>query len=348
MVERSRLPARTFKVCNYRMLFKACFRLHIMSIIDQNLFLDHEIPEGGSPLVSVVVPTFKRPDLLAELLSVLIPQMRHLPVEVLVVDNCACASALETMFGYRTRGLRYVHERRAGVVHARNRGIVEAQGDYVLFLDDDQVPAPGWLNAFVSQARAGVVAAFGRITARYCTDPEPGVAKVLDTMFTRDFDIWPGADLTGQHPVLGCGNSMFRKDVCLTDPETFRADFNHHGGEDSALIRDLVQQSIPLNWVPDACVEEVVPDGRQTLRFLKARRFNQGRLRSTLNFERGVISGVGWMCVGIVQSAGYATLNLVAKLVRSPRAAEFAIQQHGGLGKMLWWCKPAYLNSYAG
>jgi len=45
--------------------------------------------------------------------------------------------------------VRYVHEPSTGVVHARNRGVREAGGEYLIFLDDDEVPAAGWLNAFL-------------------------------------------------------------------------------------------------------------------------------------------------------------------------------------------------------
>ncbi len=86
--------------------------------------------------------------MLEELLEALAPQLSARPVEAILVDNCPDASARAMASAFAPL-VRYVHEPSTGVVHARNRGVREAGGEYLIFLDDDEVPAAGWLNAFL-------------------------------------------------------------------------------------------------------------------------------------------------------------------------------------------------------
>ena len=54
-----------------------------------------------------------------------------------------------------TSRLVYVHEPEPGIVAGRNRALSEAHGsDALIFIDDDEIPSPGWLRALVSTWRA--------------------------------------------------------------------------------------------------------------------------------------------------------------------------------------------------
>lgn len=105
--------------------------------------------------VSVVVPTFKRPELLDRCLSALLAQdIAPHRYEVLVADDAACAETCAQVAGWsafageRNRRVRYVAVRGAhGPAAARNAGWRAAQGDIIAFTDDDCLPAPGWLRA---------------------------------------------------------------------------------------------------------------------------------------------------------------------------------------------------------
>lgn len=290
--------------------------------------------------ISILIPTYRRADILSELLTALAHQLPKTGVEVLVIDNDPDASARD-LVERQTGPLRYIHEPTSGVVHARNRGLAEAQGDYILFIDDDEVPAKGWLAAFTAQAEAGVTAAFGRIIARYATPPKPELQEMLDHMFARDAVADAGGDVTSEYARLGCGNAMFHKAKCFPTASPFEERFNRLGGEDAWLIKGLVDKGAKLVWVPDGLVEEVVPADRQTLAYLKLRRFNQGRLRSVINMQRSKLSGAKWMVVGAVQMKLYAVLWAGAALIGHQKAASFAVQMQGGAGKLFWWRTPS-------
>src|SRR5215472_3525789 len=96
--------------------------------------------------VSVVVPTFRRPEMLRGAVeSVLAQKSLTIPMEVIVVDNDPQRSAEHMVENLAQRGLTSVHylcEARAGISHARNAGVAASRGRYIAFLDDDEVACP--------------------------------------------------------------------------------------------------------------------------------------------------------------------------------------------------------------
>lgn len=112
--------------------------------------------------ISVVLPTYHRPELLREQLEALARQAET-PSEVLVVDNgpTEAAAAVVEAFLERFPALRYVvAAERHGAGYAANAGARAATGDALAFLNDDDVVAPGWLEAVqAALARHDAVAA---------------------------------------------------------------------------------------------------------------------------------------------------------------------------------------------
>jgi GT2 family glycosyltransferase len=98
--------------------------------------------------VSVVVTTRHDPVRLERCLrSVLACDYPEL--EVIVVENGRRSNATMRMLGERFHDeprLRYVEEGRGGLTRARNAGLARAEGDVVMFTDDDVVVDPGWVR----------------------------------------------------------------------------------------------------------------------------------------------------------------------------------------------------------
>jgi glycosyltransferase involved in cell wall biosynthesis len=100
-----------------------------------------------TPLLSVVIPTWNRAQLVGDAIRSVLAQREGL-VEAIVVDDASTDSTielLETEFGDRIRLLRLEHRRGPG--GARNAGARLARGEFVAFLDSDDVWLPGKFDA---------------------------------------------------------------------------------------------------------------------------------------------------------------------------------------------------------
>lgn len=98
---------------------------------------------SDNPLVSVVIPTYDRPDRIRGAVESVLEQTYE-PIEILVVDDHSPTPVVEHLDGELSRtpddGKRLQvirHEENRGANAARNTGIREATGNYVAFLDDD-------------------------------------------------------------------------------------------------------------------------------------------------------------------------------------------------------------------
>lgn len=92
------------------------------------------------PLVSVIIPTHNRAALLREAIESVLSVDRHgFTLEILVVDDASTDNTPEVAAGFPVR---YLHSTGVGAARARNVGIASARGDYIAFLDDDDL----WLR----------------------------------------------------------------------------------------------------------------------------------------------------------------------------------------------------------
>ncbi|QDT62891.1 glycosyltransferase family 2 protein [Calycomorphotria hydatis] len=87
--------------------------------------------------ISVVIPCCNREDLIGRAIESALAQS-HLPAEVIVVDDGSSDRSVEVMKCYDTQ-VRLIQQENRGAAAARNVGIKEATGDWIAFLDSDDV-----------------------------------------------------------------------------------------------------------------------------------------------------------------------------------------------------------------
>ena len=92
------------------------------------------------PRASVVVPTYNSGRLVAEAVASILAQT-VVPSEIIVVDDGSTDDTRVCLAPYAER-IRYVRQENQGVSAARNRGIETARGEFVAFLDADDVWHP--------------------------------------------------------------------------------------------------------------------------------------------------------------------------------------------------------------
>jgi glycosyltransferase involved in cell wall biosynthesis len=95
---------------------------------------------------SVIIPTYNRKDFLLKCLETVFNQL-HAPYEVILVDDGSTDGTIEALaiFG---NDLKIIEQTNAGPGAARNRGAEVASGDYLAFLDSDDLWFPWTLSTF--------------------------------------------------------------------------------------------------------------------------------------------------------------------------------------------------------
>lgn len=117
-------------------------------------------------LVSAVVPTFRRPDLLRRCLDTLLAQsIDPASYEIVIADDGPDDAVRALVATTPARcALRYVPVTATqGPAGARNAGWRAARGDVIAFADDDTVPDRDWLLAGLRGMSGGSCAVTGRI-----------------------------------------------------------------------------------------------------------------------------------------------------------------------------------------
>lgn len=116
--------------------------------------------------LSIIIPTYNRPDLLAACLECVSLERQGVDPaswEVIVTDASVYPRA-EQMLRTRFPWVTWRHAPGLGPGANRNAAARAATGDWVVFLDDDCLPARGWLSAIVPAAEDGIDVVEGRTT----------------------------------------------------------------------------------------------------------------------------------------------------------------------------------------
>jgi hypothetical protein len=168
-----------------------------------------------APQVSVVIPTRDRWPLLSR--NALPSALGQLGVEleVVIVDDGSSDETpqrLADISDPRVRSVRVDPARRPKLVrttaHARNRGIAAARGEWLAFLDDDDLWAPDKLRAQLdAAARRGASFAYSRVVA---VDEH---LRVLEIQPLPDPDELPSLLLRGNFVPGGGSNAIARADL---------------------------------------------------------------------------------------------------------------------------------------
>jgi glycosyltransferase involved in cell wall biosynthesis len=235
--------------------------------------------------VTVVLPTFRRPNGLARVLGALAEQQDPgVPWDVVVVDNDQRPGAA-AVFAAHEHDLpvpaSIVHEPTPGATRARNSGVALASGDVIAFVDDDVVPDRAWLARLVAPIVSGRADAAG---GRVALDPSVPLPS------------WLGPDWIGYLSLYERGPDervLASDDYVLTANAAFRAErIRAIGGFDevlgpragSPMVNDdldlchrLAAAGGSIVYVPDAVVVHDVPADRLTVRYLLRRAYAQGR-----------------------------------------------------------------------
>ena len=166
--------------------------------------------------VSVVVPTYRRPDYVRECLRHL-AALRTPPLEVLVVDASPDDSTRDVVAGARATYLRN-DLGPSTTPESRDIGLRAASGDVVAFVDDDAYVDPDWLDELLAcYDDPAVVGVGGRIVNGQAGEEVDGLDRIgrllPDGRILGHFAADPGRTVAVDH-LLGA-NMSFRRSALL-------------------------------------------------------------------------------------------------------------------------------------
>lgn len=151
-------------------------------------------------LVSVIVPCYNRADIVGETIESVLAQSYQL-LEIIIVDDGSTDDTREVVTRYSDPRIRYFYKTNGGLSSARNAGLDEARGEFIAFLDSDDVWHPWKLSAQIEIfSRYGSV---GLVWSDMSTFEVVG--RVIAERHLREYySAYSVVQLEARHSAAGC------------------------------------------------------------------------------------------------------------------------------------------------
>ena len=227
------------------------------------------------PRISVIISTYNRQRFIITCLECLAAQtLSKGHYEVVVVDNhCTDDTATlvqQFLAQHPQLPFRYVFEAQKGVSFGRDRGIHEAQGDILVYLDDDAEASPNLLESYLQffDQYPTAAGAGGRILPKYSEAPEPvWMSKWLNGYVAKvdlggDTRIFEGRM---KYPI-GC-NMAYRK-ALLQQIGGFNTQLTFRG-DDKYIYLAIKAINPNIYYLPGALAHHNIPEKRLNISYLR-------------------------------------------------------------------------------
>jgi glycosyltransferase involved in cell wall biosynthesis len=153
------------------------------------------------PRISVIIPTYNSSGMVNETISSVLAQSEP-DLEVVVVDDGSDDDTRKIINAIEDGRVKYFYKDNGGTSSARNYGLSKAKGEYIAFLDHDDLWPENYLEVMVSnlENKRGFDAVYSPITTVYPDGtkvesykrPEGKSGQITLDLFRRGF-IWPSA-----------------------------------------------------------------------------------------------------------------------------------------------------------
>ena len=229
-----------------------------------------------SSRIEIGICTFRRNSVLDTILSVANQTLdRETSARIIVVDNDdtpsrrADVDALAANIGV---AVTYIHAPARNISIARNACLDEANGDFLAFIDDDEIAGRDWLAKLISAAqdsKAGVV--FGPAHAIY---PDNAPAWMIENNIHSNV---PSRNAGIVETGFSSNALLDLRDRRVSE-ERFDTRFGRTGGEDVDFFFRLHRKGVLMDICPDASVREKVDPARMSFSWVFLRRLTTGKI----------------------------------------------------------------------
>lgn len=229
------------------------------------------------PHVCICICTYRRPEILSRVLDSLKEQNTEgrFSYSILVVDNDKRESARSTVEEFSSESsisVQYLVECRQNIALARNRAAANAKGEYLAFIDDDELPLASWLlTLFSAREKFEADGALGPVKPQFDSTPPKWI---IDGKFYERQSYPTGFVIDG--PKGRTGNVLLKKRIFEHPDPPFRPEFIT--GEDQDFFRRMIERGHVFIWCDEAVAYEIIPPVRWSRRFMLKRALLRGEI----------------------------------------------------------------------
>ena len=232
--------------------------------------------------ISVIIPTYNRPDFLPNTINSLIEQ-DFKNYEIIVVDNTCLESSKKSVESLITNShkcpINYICEPNIGLHNARHTGAKAARGDILLYIDDDVIADKNLLKEILKcYDNPSVGCVGGKILPKWEVEP-PEWIKLFPKGYLSILDDEDGPKEVQW--IYGC-NFSIRKTLLFEvggfNPDAFgdKKKWWYRGDGEIGLLRKVHNIGKKVIYNPKAVVWHSIPKSRLTIEYFKERAFKSG------------------------------------------------------------------------
>ena len=250
----------------------------------------------NKPVISIVVRTYNRAQLLVKCLQSLIDQSVDKSLyEIIVVNNNSTDNTQQIInqFTQKNINLREIKEKKRGFSYTCNTGWKNAKGKYVAYIDDDSYAEPNYIEEIlVFLKKYPKINFFGGPYKKFSLKPLPSWFPEENCSL----------DLGNQIKKINCKNEYLSGTNIIFNKKIFLiyggfkniVETNGHG-EDTEMVIRLNKKGESIYYVPNILVNHLVAAHKQNLWWLLKSNYRGSFIMSILkkpkfNFLRGAVS----------------------------------------------------------
>jgi GT2 family glycosyltransferase len=242
-----------------------------------------------SPGLSVVIPTYRRPDKLDRLLASLRPQIAGRPDrQAIVVNDGSHDDRYATVTERQSDFAEYLAlPRNVGPSAARNAGAARARHHVLVFIDDDCAAPAYWLDWL-----AAILAEYPDLDAvAGTTRPLPSAHRGFFESFLVECDFYPKPAVLANGALMMVGACLAVRRARFSRIGGFDPALTMPAGEDYDLSRRLARDGASFYLAPDW---HVYHDMKSTLGQHLRRYYGYGRARRLGSRAAAALSEAAW------------------------------------------------------
>src|SRR5574344_955347 len=226
-------------------------------------------------MISVILCTYNRDKYIYNVLqSIALNDYPHTHYEIVLVNNNSTDSTEQECqrfhSDYPDIPFQYCVETQQGLSYARNKGIKSAQGDILVYVDDDAKVNKEYLqtyaNFFAQNLQA--VAAGGPILPLYESEEPSWMSHYTRQLVTGKLYLGNRQHEFPKSAFPGGGNAAYRKSVFdtvgLFNVELGRKGDSLIGAEEKDLFDKMTSHGMHFYYLPNAILYHIIPDRKLT------------------------------------------------------------------------------------